>query len=458
MLYLIVFITLIFVLINFVLFDQDLSSPGFLFSMAFLVFEIVCVINSRRFAITFEPETVLVLGVGFLVFTLVSLVFHYKARDKIDISRDAEPEVIRISNVVTIAVILVQIAAIGLFLNYLARLNMASNGYIGSIPEQINNYNEMIKFQPEDFAYLNVHPGVLYNRFNLIAGIIPYIFIYVTVHNFVNHRRIEVLQIISIVIFAMHIVLTGGRSNLMRLIVLAAVIAYAVKFRSIIRRRSGIKFYMIMLILILAGGFLFFATLNLMGRNAERTPADLFYIYFGAPIDNLDNYIAEGRIVQNSNLIGERTLRGLYTYFEDKGLLPYRLQPLTEIIPFVKSSNGLGQGNVRTMYYFFLTDFGYWGVVPCTLVMALISNALYYRSLKTVTIGRRFSFSLFLYAYMVTDIVMSPFSNRFYENIITTWFAKIVLIGFVFKWLFIDRAVDLNHMQIRLMRKCETDG
>ncbi|MCR4688519.1 MAG: oligosaccharide repeat unit polymerase [Saccharofermentans sp.] len=458
MLYLIVFITFIFVLINFVLFDQDFSSPGFLFSLAFLAFEIVCVINAQRFAITFEPETVLVLGVGFLTFTLVSLYFHYRARGKIDIKRDVTPEPIKIHFIVTICVILIQIAAMALFLQYLARLNLAVNGYEGSIPSQINNYNDMIKFRPEDFAYLNMHPGKLYNRCNLIAGIVPYIFIYVTVHNFVHFRKIDIFQIASIGIFAAHIVLTGGRSNLMRLIVLAVIVAYAVKFRSVIRRKSGIKFYMIMLIVMLIGGFLFFSTLSLMGRNAERTPSDLFYIYFGAPIDNLDNYIAQGRIAVENNLFGERTFRNLYSYFADKGLVPYKLELLTEIIPFVKSANGLGQGNVRTMYYFFLTDFGYLGVIPCTALIALISNWAYYRSLKAVTSGKAFSFSLFLYAYMVNDIVMSPFSNRFYENIVTTWFAKIIVIGFIFKLLFIDKIVDLNHMQIRLPRKSEANG
>ncbi len=458
MLNILVLATFVFVIVNFILFDQDLSSPGFLFSFAFLAFEIVCVINAQRFAITIEPETVLVLGAGFLVFTCVSLYFHCLKRGRIDIKRDIESHEIEISNIVTIGVILFQIASFILFLSYLEKLHMACNGYPGTIPEQINNYNEMIKFNPEDFEYLKLQPGTLYNRCNLISGIVPYIFIYVTVHNFVNFRKVNVFQLISIVLFACHIVLTGGRSNLMRLIVLAVVVAYAVKFRSVIRRKSGIKFYMIMLIVMLAGGFLFFATLGLMGRDGGRTPSDLFYIYFGAPIDNLDNYITQGRIIQDSNLFGERTLRALYTYFADKGLVPYRLQPLTEIIPFVKSSNGLGQGNVRTMYYFFLIDFGYWGVIPCTAVIALISNALYYRSLKSVTSGTSFSFSLFLYAYMVTDITMSPFSNRFYENIITTWFAKIIVIGFVFKFLFIDRAVDLNHMQISLTRKCEKHG
>ena len=83
------------------------------------------------------------------------------------------------------------------------------------------------------------------------------------------------------------------------------------------------------------------------------------------------------------------------------------------------------------MYYQFIYDFGYLGIVPLTLIIALFYSMIYRSFMRRRVQSRYFGIKLIIYAYLFNDILMLTFSNRFYENLLRS-----DSIRFYF-WLFI---------------------
>ena len=86
------------------------------------------------------------------------------------------------------------------------------------------------------------------------------------------------------------------------------------------------------------------------------------------------------------------------------------------------SVNGFGLGNVYTIYYSFISDLSYLGLFIFIPIMSLVSQIIYKSALKFNRFnGNKPGASIFLvlYGYMISKIIFSFFSNRFYENILS---------------------------------------
>ena len=85
-------------------------------------------------------------------------------------------------------------------------------------------------------------------------------------------------------------------------------------------------------------------------------------------------------IINSSNVFGQETFRSFVKFFSNligSGLYgDYKL-----FLPF-NYYNGISLGNVYTTFYPFLRDFGYFGVIICSMLMGVISEYLYYLAKK----------------------------------------------------------------------------
>ena len=84
-------------------------------------------------------------------------------------------------------------------------------------------------------------------------------------------------------------------------------------------------------------------------------------------------------------------------------------------------------GNVYTMFYKIIYDFGFLGVVPFTLIMGIYYCETY-RKIKSEKSDKIVDIRLLIYAYLFNDIVMSSFSNRFYETVFAPPFIKFIIV------------------------------
>jgi oligosaccharide repeat unit polymerase len=444
MLIVLLIITAIFLVLNFNLSGKDIADPGFLYCLSFFVFEFICFLGTTAYDVVINTETVLVVSFGMLCITCVSLFAHRKQKCYQFVPDDGKSY--DLSNIVVAIVIFIQCITIVTFINYIFRLYAVCTGAEGSLSDAINNYDQLVKFNTTRLDSLNVDIGELYRKTNLVSNSVPYVILFVLINNIYYFKRFNLLQSFSVLLLAIQTVLTGGRSGLFLMFTFVIIELAIISFRKAFIKGVGLRIFVRITIVVIITGFALILVMKIMGRSLPSNLAEYIFVYFGAPIDNLDNYIARGAPTVHTDVPGEYTFNGIYRYFYDKGMLN-SIGRVTDVLPFVSSSNGKNEGNVFTMFYFWLIDFGFVGLFPLMLVYSF-SYIYVYRSIYKNYQGK-FNYSLFIYAYIINSLIMSPFSNRFFEEIITISFAKKAIITFLFVVLFIDKRFEIFDNQFR---------
>jgi len=178
--------------------------------------------------------------------------------------------------------------------------------------------------------------------------------------------------------------------------------------------------------LISLAAVIFIATFRLLaigrhdGFSFEGTLNNLS-AYCGAEIPNLDYWMRTSRNKAN-DIFGSMTFVRTINYLGPKlgiGEWTYSLD-----LPYVYSS-WHWLGNVYTTFYAFFYDFGWPGLVVLTLIMGSISELLYCMS----SCAKRFrDVWMMLYSYIAPLLLLSFFSNKFYEDFFTVGFLRVLLV------------------------------
>ena len=202
-------------------------------------------------------------------------------------------------------------------------------------------------------------------------------------------------------------------------------------------RKGDFKFLFKSFLVLILSGIFFVFLLTLMGRENDLELFHYIFVYVGAPLVNLDNYLAFKPDDSVSSIFGEQTFRGLYAYIAKWTNNESLIFPTIDLFTF--SNNGIEIGNVYTTFYSFIYDFGYAGFIPLILIIALY-YIFTYQKLKSNNLKlKNVNFSLFIYAYLFNDLIMLAFSNRFYTTISDPSFFKIIAFSFICYLLFVPK-------------------
>lgn len=435
-LYLLVFSLLLILIFNLLIVNLDYMHPSILFVVPFLVFGVTSILVEEAYKIIFHEETLLVIVSSALIFTFITLLSQtvYKSKENLNFPLT---EII-ISKKVTLFFIVFFIVTQLAFIKYLEAISLAHFGYSGSLGEMISLYDVMTKFWTEIFSELNVPIPLLYRIGNPITQGFGYLIVYIFIHNYVATKRIDKLHLLIILLLCLNIILNGSRSPISRIVTMMLITFYVLYNKQNNVRRGNIKFLLKSLLIVIFSGTFFIALLSLMGRENDLDMFHYIFIYVGAPLVNLDNYLAFRPDGSYATIFGEQTFRGLYAYIakiiSDESLI------FPTIDQFTFSNNGLEIGNVYTTFYSFIYDFEYVGFIPLILIIALYYVFTYQR-LKTRAIKtNKVHFSLFIYAYLFNDLIMLAFSNRFYTTVLDIGFIKIVIFSYICHLLFVHRS------------------
>lgn len=263
-----------------------------------------------------------------------------------------------------------------------------------------------------------------------------YVLLYILINNLAVKKKIEIIQIIYLGIYAFDQMLSGGRTALFRMI--TAILIITVICFGLNKRRNFTKL-LFKIVGIIFGIILLLIGINmLLNRTGENSTLNLIlesiYVYIGAPIQNLDTYLQGTR--HTPELWGSQVFRNIYTYLGGKYGISQYLYQLD--LPFLKH-NGLNTGNVYTTFYQFYYDFGYDGIVPLMAIIALYFSCAYRK------IYNNKPFTIIIYAYLFNDLIMLIFSDRFYETVASIGFVKHLLVTFILYKVLIDKGVALEY-------------
>lgn len=432
MLFWIVVILSILLLINLMISKGDWLSPGVIFQLTFLASALSCVIFQDMYALEFHIQTVMVVFLGGVTFTVVNAVVSYvnvgKEKNKEYETEIERKETIYINKFYTYIMLLCLIIFTYQMITYIQQVASRFGGG-GDLATSIGIYNYYSKFT-EEISAVNVRKGFFVRNMGVPCTCYGYMLLYVAIYNWVVAKKWDFFQLVYLIIYFFGLFITGTRGGGLRMLT-AALILYVFFTNKRQRRkrlRSGQMIKVTLIIISIAIGF--FGMRSLIGRSTTKALVYTIFPYLGGPLANLDYYL-QGTI-NTSKIWGEQTfamiinnMGGIFNRSDWRYMLD---------LPFMKM-NGLNSGNVYTLYYMFIHDFGYEGIVPLTSIIAIYSCYTYNKILRTNNKFVEFDIRTIIYAYLFNDIIMLMFSNRFYENAFRIVFIKYCIGFFIIKYI-----------------------
>lgn len=451
MLYLLCVITFGFIILNLKLNKKDWMAPAVIFSAVFFFYAAVCVIEKNAYAIEMAPVTIAVITAGIAVFTLVSWLVERFSRETAVIR---QPELIRFSNVYVILLIIAQLLSVVFFIKYLGNLADAYSAVSGEtfagLGAKIQLYDTMTKFWADTYEQLAVPIPFVYRVTNPLCGAAEYLLLYIAVYNFTVNKKINALHVFSAILMVVRIIMNGSRSPILRIVTFVICLLYVFYMRQGKQRRLDGKLLGMMAVSAAVLCVLMLVLLFAMGRGTDGFNIfGYIFNYVGAPVVNLDTFLRDNHItlfhgVSDIPVFAPHILRGLYAYIAK--VCGTNLFSISEINFFSFSRNGIEIGNVYTMFYKIIYDFGYAGVIWLTALMALYYSLTYVRIRAKIS-RHPIDFRLFIYAYLFNDLVMSAFSNRFYETVFDAPFIKLVPVAFILDKFIVEYRVPEKILQ-----------
>jgi len=317
----------------------------------------------------------------------------------------------------------------------LYNLNYHYNGYVYSFGDKIELYDTLTKFWKETFSLLAVPIPMIYRIGNPICYACSFVMLYIIVNNYVSDKEINPLHVIVILLLFVHIMINGSRSPIFRVITMAVILYYILSSANkksdenyIREKRSKNAFFKLILLLGVLIVICFIGLLVVMGRiDAESfNLGEYLFIYMGAPLVNLDNYIASHIIVPHMELFGAQTFSNFYNYMAK--ITGISTLQVDSVVGFAFSNNGIEIGNVYTTFFQMIYDFGYLGVIPLTSIIALYYCRTYQDLTQNTNKGKVVNLKLLFYGYLFNDLIMLIFSNRFFGTIGEGVFIKLVIV------------------------------
>lgn len=443
---------LIFVLwISFTSNKGDIMTPSFLFTAPFVVACICAAVYSNKWSLDLHLNTLLVILLGCLEFTLVCILVHATYGRRIVSRIKVNPQKyqaftgvdfkIKTWKIVSLCVVQV-ISAVVVVRSMRSTLSQYGVGG-GSLSSIMYYFREYQIFQDYDVSLSS-----LASNLRLFSIASSYIVIYVLVNNIickVPGRNLLPL-IASIALGVINSVLLGARGEAIQLIV-AAIVIYFLLMRKYNGWKPKVKFKTIILVGILLFVIIitFKSTGNLLGRG-EASYAKTMTVsafdevakYLGAEIKNLDIFLQDNWSDRKSTY-GNQTFGNILLWISNQLNLGWKIE---KDLPFQRV-NGISLGNVYTVFYTFIYDFGYMGEIFLVPVMALFSQILYDR-IPLDGNRSKVSFRIILSSYVLFLIAFSFFGERVFSYVLNISFVKYILIWYMMIWYFTRLKVKLH--------------
>ena len=280
------------------------------------------------------------------------------------------------------------------------------------------------------FSDKNVSLSSLSSNIRLFSIAVSYIWIYILCNNFIgklkNKKMIPML--ISVVLGVANCVILGARGEAIQLIVSVFVIFVFLQ-KKYHGWKSNIKFRQILIagIILFAVMYGFKASGDMLGRSSVKnyniSAIDELAKYLGAEIKNLDIYLEKPFSSMQDAVPGSQTFGYSLGWLSNLFGLDWKIGGE---LPFQKV-NGISLGNVYTVFYAYIYDFGYIGLIFLTLLMAALSQLIYEHSIVERK-KAKINFRIIVNSYVLFLVTFSFFGERFFTYVINISMIKYLII------------------------------
>lgn len=247
-----------------------------------------------------------------------------------------------------------------------------------------------------------------------------HIYIYNRVFKRVNHNRI----LLIIMIYCVSLFFSTGRAAFIPVFIHAIYITLLFLTARMPIRQVLKKYYrkIIVVVMVVSSSFLLLGALrqNIDGDgDIEVDPSFTLKTYIAAPILGLDIYI--NNKMKPSEYIGEHTFKDYYDYARIFGAKYKRSQ-------FHKEDFYVGKGssNVYTGFYYWLSDFSFWGACLYSLFLGMLIGYFYYKGTNYGNIVR-----VYFISYLYYSLILMFYDDQFNVIFSVIMMFKIILISYM---------------------------
>ena len=413
--------------------NRELAAPAVIFSFSFFICSIIASVGSNKLQLGLHGVTFLVILLGVVEFVIISFLLK-----KTRIILYAKPK----ENIITENIfqsLFIERWKLTLFIVYAIVVTLLSFRYIMSVSSGAGLarilFNYRIMSTTASTMAEAAFPSYL-NFMRLILDAGSYFFLYIVADNLVLGKHLNIRALICVFLSFACDLLSGGRGTVVNKL-FAFFVVFIILYSYFIKKITlNIKTIIIFFVIVIAGLYGFEYLGILLGRNNLSSGFNYVLVYCGAEIKNLDILLHENSYPAHSEIWGSQTFVNLILWIGGK-LNPskyiYRLNNPFHVV------NGFGIGNVSTTFYAFIYDFGYWGELWLVGLMAAITQLVYNQSryfFASQTKANVPNLALIIYGYMSAPLVLSFFSNKFYEGIFSGTFVKTLLVLVLLSWFF----------------------
>lgn len=449
MIYLLLLVLGVLCVTSFFIFKKDIIAPSFIFSLGFTIASFFAVIYAKKWELGLHLNTFLVISLGVAEFIVVSyivkLVFkkinEKKVKGNIQSSCSKnESGYINVNKIMECLYLIFILLISGAYLYYIVKSVDGSFSSIMTIFDAMSKYDKLLKFSEQSISL----PFIITNL-ELLVIASGYWFIYVAINNYLYTKKINIIEILIIIASIVSSMLSGSRT-IAFMILFAAITIFVMLMQKKKNNNNIFTLKMVRNIVILGCIFIavFYFSAMAWGRVAKNDKMYYFAIYCGAEIKNLDIFLQED-LKKNNEIWGSQTfysvIQTLGKKVKIKSIHDYKLD-----LPF-RNINGLNLGNVYTTFYPYIYDFGYIGEFLLVLIMAIISQVIYELT-KNAKTNTHPLLSVLVYSNIINCLILSFFSNKFYENIISIEMIKKVIFWILLNLTFCE--IDWKKIYIRL--------
>ncbi|WP_301049701.1 O-antigen polymerase [Lactobacillus intestinalis] len=430
------FTLLVLLIFAYFLNEREVVAPGVIFTASFFIASIFALLNVKKWSLILDYHTFLVIILGVLEFVAISSIISLlKLKDSkiLSCSNTNNKEILytKKKSWFLYIIIIVELFNIWMMIKYIKEASGISNLSMAMnyLREQSFLENSAVKKMPWLTAFGST--------FNMSVGLF---FEYILAKSFFNKRLFSwPIAIIAILGILTPFLNSSRGVSIFLIIALLIDIYFASREHNIDNSHRNGKYIIIVLIIGIVVLSLLQWSASLLGRNVDNfTPFDYISNYIGAQIKNLDIFIRTTSFPVKEDIFGKQTFYSILPTLSK--ILGLNINTYQLDLPF-QVVNGNSLGNVYTTFYPWLYDFGYTGVIVLTAVMAIISQLIF--NVAKVEKNADISVAQIIYSYVGSFIALSFFSNKFFENMNTS-FIYTILICYLLKLFFIKKYKFLN--------------
>ena len=353
-----IFLTLSLVLLTLVAYylnNKSLVAPSILFCGGMTIASLIAWINQTTWNLQLDVRTFLVITLGTSEFIIVAYIMNFifniisnQISSKKMVSYKPVPEYVnkRFMSILLIQLIILFIAiftirrttGISNLMSAINYINYVQNGFIQG---QIN--------LPSYFGLILL--------FNSSAGMMAG---YVFLENIIVKKKFNFILFLNLLLGLTTPLLTGARGDSIVFLIALAILGYFIVKEQHNWNSSNTKYVVLGIIGVVLFAFVFEWSASLVGRNMENSNlGEYISTYMGAEIANLNEFIKTRTFPIKGDIFGQQTFVTILPTLSR--LFRFALPEYKLDIPF-QILNGHNTGNVATIFYSWLYDFGYIGV------------------------------------------------------------------------------------------------